>query len=137
MACSRVSGGSNEEKLIRAEADGVKEHKRKQRTLLQNKSLHVYFDQLAAALNDAGWEMKKVLEEKAVDIPWSGVRVKEVLWRPIQEALTGKHSTTEINTVDPTEIYAVLDRHLSEKFGVHVEWPCEETMAESQRMAKR
>ena len=115
----------------------MKEHKRKQRTLLQNKALHVYFDQLATALNDAGWEMKKVLEEKAVDIPWSGPRVKEVLWRPIQEALTGKHSTTEINTVDPTEIYAVLDRHLSEKFGVHVEWPCEETMAESQRMAKR
>ena len=41
--------------------------------------------------------------------------------------MTGKHSTTELNTVDPSEIYEVLNRHLGERLGVHVEWPSEET----------
>lgn len=102
--------------------------KRKQRTSQQNKAMHKYFELLASALNDSGYEMKKVLEVKSVDVPWSSVSVKEVLWRPIQEAVTGKESTTELNTVDPSEIYTILDRHISSNFGVHVPWPSEESL---------
>jgi len=101
---------------------------RKQRTILQNKSLHKYCELLAEALNDAGYEMKAVLAVKQVDIPWNKDRVKGVLWKPLQEAITGKESTTELNTVDPSEIYAILDRHISQNFGVHVPWPCEESL---------
>jgi hypothetical protein len=102
------------------------------RTEQQNKALHLYCEQLSHALNDAGYEMKAVLAVKAVDVPWSKERVKEVLWRPIQEAMTGKESTTELNTVEPSEIYRVLDRHIASNFGVHVEWPSEESMMEEQ-----
>jgi len=107
---------------------------RKHRTSQQNKSLHVYCERLAEALNEGGFEMKAVLEVKAVDVPWNKERVKEVLWRPIQEAMTGKASTTELNTVDPNEIYEVLDRHISSNFGVHVEWPSEESLSEKCRV---
>lgn len=96
---------------------------RKQRTLQQNKSLHKFCELLADALNDAGYEMKKVLEAKAVDVPWNKYTVKEVLWRPIQTAMTGKTSTTELNTVDPSEVYDVLMRHMNQHFGINVEWP--------------
>ena len=96
-----------------------------QRTVLQNKALHKYFELLATALNDAGWDMKKTLKQE-VDIPWTKEMVKEHLWRPIQEIMLAKHSTTEMNTKDPSEIYAVLDRHLSSKTGVHVEFPKDE-----------
>lgn len=96
-----------------------------QRTILQNKALHKYFELLAEALNNAGWDMKKTLKEE-VEIPWTKESVKNHLWRPIQEIMLSKHSTTELNTKNPSEIYAVLDRHLSSKTGVHVEFPKDE-----------
>lgn len=97
-----------------------------QRTPTQNNALYKYFELLAEALNEAGWDMKKTLKEE-VEIPWTKESVKNHLWRPIQEIMLEKHSTTEMNTKDPSEIYAVLDRHLSSKTGVHVEWPTNET----------
>lgn len=99
--------------------------KQEQRTILQNKALHKYFELLANALNDAGLDMKAVLKPD-VDIPWTKESVKNHLWRPIQDIMLGKESTTEMSTKDPSEIYHVLDRHISEKFGVHVEWPSDE-----------
>jgi len=103
----------------------MKPEKRKRRTSQQNRALHKLCDLYAEALNDAGYDMKKTLKPD-VEIPWNGKMVKEFLWRPIQEAMTGLHSTTEMNTVDPTEIHQVLDRHLADKFGVTVQWPSNE-----------
>jgi len=94
----------------------------KQRTLKQNKSLHKFCELLADELNAAGLDMKTVLKP-SVDIPWRKESVKEFLWRPIQEAMLQKESTTELNSAEPSDIHAVLMRHLSEKFGVYVSWP--------------
>ena len=96
----------------------------KQRSNLQNSSLHLYLSHLSEALNDAGYDMKKTLKQE-VDIPWDakGVNAKEFLWRPIQKALTKKDSTTKPTTKDYVYIYEVLSRHLVEKFGVNVPWP--------------
>ena len=80
---------------------------------------------LAEALNDAGLDARKTLKPE-IEIPWTPEMIKDLLWRPIQEVMTGKHSTTELNTVDPSEIYQVLDRHLGEKFGLHVPFPSHE-----------
>ena len=62
--------------------------------------------------------------KEEVDIPWTKSSVKEFMWRPIQMAMLNKKSTTELDTINPKNIYEVLDRHLSQKFGIHVEWPC-------------
>lgn len=94
----------------------------KQRTTTQNKAKHKYFELLAVALNDAGLDMRKVLKE-GVDIPWNKDAVKEHLWRPIQKVITGKASTTELTTAEPSEIYNVLSRHISYKFGINIPWP--------------
>lgn len=99
---------------MQAEAD--------QRTLLQNKAMYKFFELLADALNNAGYDMKKVLKP-GVDIPWTKESVKRHLWVPIQDAMLDKESTTELTTVEPSEIYQVLMRHLSEKFGIYVDWP--------------
>ena len=96
-----------------------------QRTIIQNKALHKYCELLAEALNDAGLDMKVVLKPE-VDIPWTKESVKNHLWRPIQEIMMDKESTTELSTADPAKVYEVLDRHISEKHGVHVEWPSNE-----------
>jgi len=96
------------------------------RTSQQNKAVHKYLDLLSTALNDAGYETKAVLEVKQVEVPWNGSLAKELLWRPIMKALTGKESTTEMDSINPSDVYLVLDRHISENFGVHVEFPSEE-----------
>ena len=94
----------------------------KQRTNLQNSSLHKYLQMLADALNDAGYDMKRTLKEE-VDIPWTSANAKEFLWRPIQKVLTKKQSSTKPTTKEYVYIYEVLSRHMVDKFGINVPWP--------------
>lgn len=103
------------------------EKKYQQRTLLQNKALHLYFTHLSETLNDAGLDMRKVLKP-GIDIPWTSKNIKEFLWRPIQKSLLQKDSTTELTTVDIDRVLDILHRHLGEKFGVAQEFPSIETI---------
>lgn len=134
---------------------------RKQRTELQNRSLHKFCELLAKALNDADFDVRDIIyggqvrafmdlyeaciklnnpeinailrkispRKLEVEMPWTKELVKEHIWRPVQRAMTDKESTTEINTVDPSEIWEVINRHLTEftKGRVMVPlWPSEE-----------
>ena len=94
----------------------------KQRTNTQNNALQVYCRELATALNDAGLDMKKTLKAE-IEIPWTQDLVREHLWKPIQEYVIGKRSTTEANTFQYSEVYDVLNRNMAEKFGVSVPFP--------------
>ena len=100
------------------------------RTTTQNAAIHKYFSLLAEALNDAGYDMQKVLEHKAVSVPWNESMVKEVLWRGIQKAMFNKESTTELEINEVSEVYDVLSRHISENFGVYVPFPSNEQTGE-------
>ena len=100
---------------------------RERRTPTQNNALHKYYSSLAEALNDAGLDMRSVLKKDAM-IPWNTYSVKEYLWRPIQKAMVQKGSTTELDkTNDITQVYETLNRHLGDKFGIHVPFPSNET----------
>ena len=92
------------------------------RTTKQNRALHKYFELLADCLNDAGLDMKVVLKP-SIQIDWTKDRVKEYLWRPIQEAYINETSTTKLETKDLNKIWLFLDRHLKEKFGKFAELP--------------
>jgi hypothetical protein len=92
------------------------------RTLQQNKAMHKYFADVAESLNDAGYDMKKTLKPE-VEIPWTPASVKSHLWKPIQEAMMLKDSTTELQTDQVSAVYSVLSRHLSAKLGVNVSFP--------------
>ena len=96
----------------------------------QRKALHKFFELLAESLNDGGWNVQKTLRHD-VEIPWNKTLVKELIWRPVQEAMTDKHSTTKLDRIEPSQIYEVLNRHLGEKLGIHVDWPCDETNTKS------
>lgn len=90
----------------------------RKRTPQQNKALHVDFRQISDALNDAGLDMRLVLKP-GVPIPWTPKSVKEYLWRPIQNAMYQKKSTTELAKQEEIDsIHKTLMRHLGEKFGV-------------------
>lgn len=97
----------------------------KRRTSQQNKAMWVYLTRLSEQLNDAGLDMRAVLKP-GVDIPWTKQSAHDQLWIPIQEIMTGKASTTEMDTVEPSRIYEVLNRHIAEKFGVSIPWPSDE-----------
>lgn len=95
----------------------------KQRTPRQNRALHKFFSLLSDELNAGGYNVQIVLKEK-MDIDWTPALVKEVLWRPAQKVILQKKSTTELEkTKDIEMVYEHLNRHLGEKFGVHVPWP--------------
>jgi len=102
----------------------------KQRSLTQNQALHKYFALLADELNDGGFDMRKMLKQE-VDIPWTMESVKEHLWKPLQEVITKEKSTAKVERADYSKIYDVLSRHLSQKLGVFVSWPCKENMNEN------
>jgi hypothetical protein len=100
----------------------VVEFKKQNRTISQNKALHLFYKHLAEALNDAGYDMKKTLRQE-LDIPWSPYNVKEFLWRPLMLAMTGKKSTAHITTDEINKIKEVLDREIGNRTGVYVEFP--------------
>lgn len=93
-----------------------------QRTSQQNRSLHKLFTLYADELNAAGWDMRKTLKEQ-VEISWTPEMVKNHLWRPIQEVMLEKESTTELTTKEIDKVYDVLNRHLGETTGVTVVFP--------------
>ena len=104
------------------------------RTDQQNRALHLWFHQLAKALDDEGYSVQTVLA-KGIDRPWTDTAVKELLWRPLQEAMTGEDSTAQADSGDYTKVYETINRHLSTLFGVHVPFPSMESLAEKQRVA--
>jgi hypothetical protein len=99
----------------------------KQRTVQQNKALHLYFEIIAEKLNDAGLDMRAVLKPN-IEIPWTKESVKDHLWRPVQELYLKKDSTTELTTDEITKVYEVLNRFLAEKHGISQEFPSIENL---------
>ena len=99
----------------------------KQRTLAQNRALHVLFRLLAEELNEKGLDMRKTLKPE-VDIPWSTNSVKEYLWKPIQQAQLGKESTAELTTKEIDEVFDTINKHLGERLSVHIPFPSIESV---------
>ena len=90
------------------------------RTLQQNKALHKYFSLVAEALNDKQLTVKTIIK---ADIEWNPISVKSLLWKPIQEAVLQKKSTTELKRKEIEDVYDTINRALGEKFGIHVPFP--------------
>lgn len=88
----------------------------------QRKAMFLFFRKLSDALNDAGLDAKKTLKPE-MEIPWTPEMIKRCIWDPIQEALVEKTSTTELNTIEPSKVYEIINRNMAEKFGIHVPWP--------------
>ena len=107
------------------------------RTEQQNKALHLFFTQIAEALNHEGYDVHlvlKVIAKKGVDMMWSPALVKELLWRKIQKKYLDKHSTTELDSLQEIDrIYDMLNKFLSENFFVSVPFPSIDTLIEKEK----
>lgn len=118
----------------------------------QMAALHVWCQEMAKQLNDAGLyrvcmsaigktfspdmfsqytdvvSLKEAIDEyflkNFIVKPWSKMSVKEEIWKPILEAETGKTSTNEQSTTDPNTILNVIRVHFWEaKQFTLPEWP--------------
>lgn len=85
----------------------------KQRTLSQNKALHLYCRWVAEALNDAGLTVAATM--KNLEIPWTEHLVKELMWKAVLKLSTGKKSTTEETTIEHSDIYDIMGMHLADR----------------------
>lgn len=94
------------------------------RTLTQNRAFHLYFTMVAVQLNNSGLYINKLIKEEKykADIDWSGNLVKEQLWKPIQNAILDKKSTTQLEKAEVDRVYNTLNRYLS-GMGVSVPFP--------------
>ena len=94
------------------------------RTLAQNRAFHLYFTMVAVQLNNSGLYINKLIKENKykADIDWSGNLVKEQLWKPIQNAILDKKSTTQLEKAEVDRVYNTLNRYLS-GMGVSVPFP--------------
>ena len=100
----------------------------KQRTLTQNRALHLMFEHLALELSEAGLDMKKTLKPE-VDIPWEKESVKTWLWKPLQMALLGKESTTELTTIEFNDFMSTIRTWASIEHGIWLGEPGEDREA--------
>ena len=95
----------------------------KQRTLTQNRALHLFCDMMADKLNAHGLDMRVVMKP-AFDLWWTMETVKENLWKPVQFALLGKASTTEADRIEYTQVYEALAAHMAKSHQFEVPpWP--------------
>ena len=100
------------------------------RTLAQNNAMHLYFTMLANELNKSGYSLTKVMREPQLytaEIEWSLESVKSYIWKPIQEALYKKKSTTSLSKSDITRIYENANIYTSERMGIGLPFPNYET----------
>jgi len=99
----------------------------KQRTLQQNKALHLMFKQLADMLTESGFDMKATLKPE-IDIMWTPENIKEYVWRPLQKAMLQKESTTELTTNEIDKVFAIVSKVIGERTGLTINFPSIETL---------
>ena len=92
------------------------------RTARQNRALHVYLRLLGEALNEAGLDQRAVLKSD-FPLPWSTESAKQNLFSPIMKAMFDIDSTTKLERVQVSQVYDVLNRSLSEKYGISIPFP--------------
>ncbi len=105
---------------------------RPKRTLKQNSAAHLYFSHVADALNSSGLDMQAVLS-KRVGVRWTGVSVKESLFKILAMAMFNVKSTTELDTKQFTEVADMLGDVLAKDYGVVTEFPSAESLMNQQR----
>lgn len=102
----------------------------KQRTYLQNRSMHKWIKQVADELRRQKVDMRDFVSGP---IYADEDLVKEKIWKKILHDVYGKDSTTEQTTVETTEIYDTLNKLFGEGVGgrcepFHIPWPSKEEL---------
>lgn len=96
--------------------------KEENRTERQNSAMHLWFRQIAEQLNDCGSWVRHPFSD-TLEIPFTDVLVKEMLYKPIIKAMYNKESTGRLTVKELSEAAEVLTRWLSENKQVYIPFP--------------
>ena len=98
-----------------------------QRSLAQNRAIHLYLSIVARELENQGQTMRDVVKKMPlVEIPPTTKSLKEIVWKPIQETSLGRKSTTELKTAEVRQIYEIISMFLAKEFEISLPFPSEE-----------
>jgi len=90
-------------------------------TRQQQKALHVWYGLLADELNRNGKSMALVLQKFVLDVPATKYTIKELVWKPLQQAMFGKESTTQLlKKQEIDQVYDALCKFFAEDLEVEV-----------------
>lgn len=92
----------------------------------QMSSIHIYYRLIAEKLNDAGFDIQRAIDMKAIRIPigFTEENVKEIFGRAVIESLfPEKDSHTRLSTTQTQLVYETLNLAIAERFGIHVPFP--------------
>ena len=99
----------------------------KQRTLTQNSSIHKYCEMVARELCNQGQTMQDVIKKITLtEITPTTYSVKEIIFKPLQEATLGKKSTTQLTTAEVDQVYKIMSMFLSKQFEIDLPFPSQE-----------
>lgn len=91
------------------------------RTLTQNKALHLYFTQLADKLNDSDCTVQETI---TVPIAFTSQWVKEYMFKGIMSSMfPDLKSSSELSTTQLQEVYEVMNAATADRLGVSIEFP--------------
>lgn len=90
----------------------------------QNNAMHLWFRQIAEKLNDGGYHATHPFNDE-VEVPFTEVLVKEMLYKPVIKAMYDKRSTAGLSGRELSEAAEVLVRWLAEHKGFLVPFPSE------------
>jgi len=69
---------------------------------------------VAVCLNENQKDMKQVIDKIILDIPATKANVKEMIWKPIEQAMFDKKSTKDLTTQDINSIYDIINKVFGE-----------------------
>lgn len=100
------------------------EHNKKY-SVKQRGALHVWCQMLADTLNDAGMYRIRVspITKQGIEIPWTMYAVKEDIYKPVLEVQTGKKSTEDQSSVNPSDVCIVISKHFADTGLICPPWP--------------
>lgn len=94
---------------------------KKQRTVNQNKAIHLWFEQVADVAQSEALTLDQIVMP-SMELPMTKEIVKE-LWKSVQYKLYGTYSTAEMTSDQVDKIYDVLNKHLGQNVGIFVPFP--------------
>jgi len=104
---------------------------KKQRTITQNASLHLWLTQMATAMSDAGFTHRKLWGsmKESFDLPVTMEMLKGISQKVAMD-MFGKSHTAKLTTVEMQNLYETLNLAFGQSVGVSLPWPSQESLCE-------
>ena len=115
--------------LSKAITKAVIDNLPKKRSSQENRALHVLFQNIAYELNRLGLEFTfRGIKGMEIETTYTPEIVKNFLWRPLQDALLKKSSTTQLTHNDIGLIFEILGKYFAEN-GIEISFPSVESLS--------